>query len=57
MKLLGSTKSKTNKTNKDKNGENMPNLEISKVVFIWVGWGNFTPPLFPNGFPLITHKR
>ena len=48
MKLLGSTKSKTNKTNKDKNGENVPNLEISKVVFIWVGWGNFTPPPPPT---------
>ena len=31
MKLLGSTKSKINK---DKNVENVPHLEISKVVLI-----------------------
>ena len=31
MKLLGSTK---NKINKDKNGENVPNLEITEVVLI-----------------------
>ena len=31
MKLLGSTKSKTNN---DKNGENMPHLEITEVVLI-----------------------
>ena len=31
MKLLGSTKSKINK---DKNGENMPHLEISEVVLV-----------------------
>ena len=30
MKLLGSTKSKLNK---DKNGKNMPHLEITEVVF------------------------
>ena len=31
MELLGSTKSKINK---DKNGENVPNLEISDVVLV-----------------------
>ena len=31
MKLLGSTK---NKINKDKNGKNMPHLEITEVVLI-----------------------
>ena len=31
MKLLGSTKSKTNK---DKNGENVPHLKITEVVLI-----------------------
>ena len=31
MKLLGSTKSKTTK---DKNGENVPHLEITDVVLI-----------------------
>ena len=31
MKLLGSTKSKINK---DKNGENVPHLEITEVAFI-----------------------
>ena len=31
MKLLGSINSKTNK---DKNGENVPHLEITKVVLI-----------------------
>ena len=31
IKLLGSTKSKKNK---DKNGENVPHLEITKVVLI-----------------------
>ena len=31
MKLLGSTK---NKITKDKNGENIPNLEITEVVLI-----------------------
>ena len=31
MKLLGSTKSKINN---DKNGENMPHLEITEVVLI-----------------------
>ena len=31
MKLLGSTK---NKTTKDKNGENVPHLEITEIVFI-----------------------
>ena len=31
MKLLGSTKSKINK---DKNGKNVPDLEIVKVVLI-----------------------
>ena len=31
MKLLGSTK---NKTTKDKNGENVPQLEITEVVLI-----------------------
>ena len=31
MKLLGSTKSKINK---DKNGENVPHLEITEVVLI-----------------------
>ena len=30
MKLLGSTKSKTDK---NENGENVPNLEITEVVF------------------------
>ena len=32
MKLLGSTKSKKTK---DKNGENMPHLEINEVVLIY----------------------
>ena len=32
MKLLGSTK---NKINKDKNGENVPHLEISEVVLVY----------------------
>ena len=31
MKLLGSTK---NKTTKDKNGENIPHLEITEVVLV-----------------------
>ena len=31
MKLLGSNKSETNK---DKNGENMPNLEVIEVVLV-----------------------
>ena len=31
MKLLGSTKSKANR---DKNGENVPHLEITEVVLI-----------------------
>ena len=31
MKLLGSTK---NKITKDKNGENVPHLEITEVVFV-----------------------
>ena len=31
MKLLGSTK---NKITKDKNGENVPHLEITKVVLV-----------------------
>ena len=31
MKLLGSTE---NKITKDKNGENMPNLEITEVVLV-----------------------
>ena len=31
MKLLGSTKSKINK---DKNGENVPHLEITEVVLL-----------------------
>ena len=31
MKLLGSTKSKINK---DKNGKNVPRLEITKVVLV-----------------------
>ena len=31
MKLLGSTKSKTNK---DENGENVPHLEISEVILV-----------------------
>ena len=31
MKLLGSTK---NKTNKGKNGENLPHLEITEVVLV-----------------------
>ena len=31
MKLLGSTK---NKITKDRNGENVPHLEITEVVFI-----------------------
>ena len=31
MKLLGSTK---NKINKEKNGENVPHFEITKVVFV-----------------------
>ena len=31
MKLLGSTE---NKINKDKNGENIPHLEISEVILI-----------------------
>ena len=31
MKLLGSTK---NKITKDKNGENVPNLEITEVVLV-----------------------
>ena len=31
MKLLGSTE---NKINKDKNGENVPNLEITEVVLV-----------------------
>ena len=31
MKLLGSTKSKINK---DKNGENVPHLEITEVVLV-----------------------
>ena len=31
MKLLGSTKSKLNK---DKNGKNVPHLEITEVVFV-----------------------
>ena len=31
MKLLGSTK---NKTTKDKNGENVPHLEITEVVLV-----------------------
>ena len=31
MKLLGSTKSKTSK---NKNGENVPNLEIAKIVLV-----------------------
>ena len=31
MKLLGSTK---NKTTKDKNGENLPHLEITEVVLV-----------------------
>ena len=35
MKLLGSTE---NKTNKDKNGENVPHLEITEVVL--VHWNN-----------------
>ena len=35
MKLLGSTKSKITK---DKNGENVPNLEINEVVLIH--WNN-----------------
>ena len=32
MKLLGSTK---NKTTKDKNGENVPHLEITEVVLVY----------------------
>ena len=32
MKLLGSTK---NKINKDKNGENVPHFEITKVVLVY----------------------
>ena len=32
MKLIGSTK---NKKTKDKNGENVPNLEITEVVLIY----------------------
>ena len=31
MKLLGSTE---NKTNKDKNGENVPHLEITEVALV-----------------------
>ena len=31
MKLLGSTKSKINK---DKNGENVPHLEVTEVVLV-----------------------
>ena len=31
MKLLGNTE---NKTTKDKNGENMPRIEITEVVFV-----------------------
>ena len=31
MKLLGSTK---NKTTKDKNGENLPRLEITEIVLV-----------------------
>ena len=31
MKLLGSTQSKINK---DKNGENVPNLEITEVILV-----------------------
>ena len=31
MKLLGSTK---NKINKDKNGENVPDLEITEVILV-----------------------
>ena len=31
MKLIGSTE---NKTNKDKNGENVPPLEITEVVLV-----------------------
>ena len=32
MKLLGSTE---NKTTKDKNGENVPHLEITEVVLVY----------------------
>ena len=32
MKLLGSTK---NKITEDKNGENVPNLEITEVVLVY----------------------
>ena len=34
MKLLGSTKSKITK---DKNGKNVPHLEITEVVLIYIG--------------------
>ena len=34
MKLLGSTK---NKITKDKNGENVPHLEITEVVLVHCG--------------------
>ena len=38
MKLLGSTKSKINK---DKNGENMPDLQITEVVLIHYNIANY----------------
>ena len=34
MKLLGSTKSNRERISKDKNGENVPHLEINEVVLI-----------------------
>ena len=37
MKLLGSNKSETTK---DKNGENMPNLEVMKVVLVHYNTAN-----------------
>ena len=37
MKLLESTK---NKITKDKNGKNVPNLEITEVVLVYCNIGN-----------------
>ena len=38
MKLFGSTKSKVTK---DKNGENLPHLEITKVVLVHYNIANY----------------
>ena len=38
MELIGST---TNKINKDKNGENIPHLEITEVVLVYCNIVNY----------------